>query len=309
MRFARWPRPLQPKVTRMAPIKPKTATKLVKEPTAQDATAAAHIGATLKQAREARDMTVEQIADELMIRRFYLDALEQGNFKDLPERVYATGFVRSYAQFMGLDPQSAVDQFKRDAYGTRNGPYRVELTMPEPIIQNVMPSRTALVSAAAAVCVIAIGIFLATRSTKPATSAIPEPPVAADITSAPVVAPDALSAPTNEMPEEATPQPDAFQAAPSSTVTPEAPAAAAEKAYFLEATQSAWVEVKDAKGVVLFSNILKQGQKLPIPNQTGLTLSTGNAGGLRFIFGDQPQEPVGKNNEVKRSIPIVLDKR
>lgn len=277
----------------MPPVKPKAAK--IKEAADAAEAASSHIGAQLRSAREQRNMSVEDVADELMIRRFYLDALEQGNFKDLPERVYATGFVRAYAQLMEMDVQGALEQFKRDAYGSRNGGYRVELTMPEPIVQNVMPSRTALLSAAAAVIVVAIGIFLATRDNKPTTSAIPAPPVAADISEAPV-------APT-------VPAAEAFEASPAASAVPAAPAPVVEKAYFLEALQNAWLEVKDAQGTVLYSDTLKQGQKLPLPNQEGLVISTGNAGGLRLLMNDQAQAPLGRVNEVKRNTPLVLDKR
>ncbi len=281
----------------MPPVKPKAATKIKETPDAATPAVSAHIGAQLRAAREARNMTVEDVADELMIRRFYLDAIENGNFKDLPERVYATGFVRAYAQLMEMDVHTAMDQFKRDAYGTRTGGYRVELTMPEPIVQTVMPSRTALMSAVAAVAVIAVGIFLATHESKQPASTVPVPPVAADVTEAPVVTPP--EATTTAAPAEG------FQTAASAVATP---APVAEKAYFLEALQNAWLEIKDANGVVLYSDTLKQGQKLPIPDQQGLTYSTGNAGGLRLLLNDQAQAPLGRANEVKRNTPLALDK-
>ena len=265
-----------------------------------------HIGDTLREAREARDLTVENVSDELMIRRFYLEALEQGNFKDLPERVYATGFVRSYAQFVGLDPEAASEQFKRDAYGSRVANYRVELTMPEPVIQTVMPSRTAMLSAVAAIILIAVGIFFATRGNMPAPASIPEAPAAADIPEAAPLPPAAEeSAFTGAMPapsETATPAPTVVtEAVPAAETATPAPV---EAGIFLEALQSSWLEVKDAKGTILFTNILKQGQKLPIPDQPGITVTTGNAGGLRLVVNGQPQAALGAANEVKRNMPL-----
>jgi cytoskeleton protein RodZ len=260
---------------------------------------AGHIGDTLREAREARDLTVENVSDELMIRRFYLEALEQGNFKDLPERVYATGFVRSYAQFVGLDPEAASEQFKRDAYGSRVANYRVELTMPEPVIQTVMPSRTAMLSAVAAIILIAVGIFFATRGNMPAPASIPEAPAAADIPEAAPLPPAAEeSAFTGAMPASSEEAPAPTAAAETATPAP------VEAGVFLEALQSSWLEVKDAKGTILFTNILKQGQKLPIPDQPGITVTTGNAGGLRMVVNGQPQAALGAANEVKRNMPL-----
>jgi cytoskeleton protein RodZ len=293
----------------MAQAKPKA---LQKAPKSKDAPLpereTGHIGDTLREAREARDLTVENISDELMIRRFYLEALEQGNFKDLPERVYATGFVRSYAQFVGLDPVEASEQFKRDAYGSRTASYRVELTMPEPVIQSVMPSRTAMLSAVVAIILVAIGIFFATRGNMPAPASIPEAPAAADIPEAPMPPASEEAAFTGAMPapsETGTPAPATAETAPAAETATPAPV---EAGIFLEALQSSWLEVKDAKGTVLFTNILKQGQKLPIPDQPGITVTTGNAGGLRMVVNGQPQAALGAANEVKRNMPLNTGK-
>ena len=262
-----------------------------------------HIGDVLREAREGRGLTVEDISDELMIRRFYLEAMEQGNFKDLPERVYATGFVRSYAQFVGLDQVEAVEQFKRDAYGSHTANYRVELMMPEPVIQTVMPSRTALLSAVAAVIIIGVGIFFVTRNNAPASAAIPEAPPAADIAEVPP-----LPTPSEDTFQGAIPAPgtEATTAvvAPDNAMPAPAVPVVVEKGLFLEALQSSWLEVKDSKGTVLFTNILKQGQKLPIPDQPGITVTTGNAGGLRLVMDGTPQAALGAVNEVKRNMPL-----
>lgn len=301
----------------MAPIKPRAAAKAKDKDkdTTQDETMAqpAHVGLALRAAREQRHMTVEAIADELMIRRFYLDAIEQGSFKDLPERVYATGFIRSYAQLVGLDPVATVEQFKRQVYGSPNASYRVELTMPEPVVQTVVPSRTALISAGAALVVIALGIFFATRDSTPVPSAVPVAPPAADnvepiiATPTDIPSPEAIGAANAEAPASfdlTTPQPTQVQAQPAQPVV--APAVTAQKEIFIEALKSSWLEVKDAKGAVLFTSILKEGQKLPIPAQDGITISTGNAGGLRLIVDGQAQQPFGKLNEVKRNVALPV---
>src|SRR5690606_12437599 len=104
---------LKPKSAAVRVVKPKENTEEVRSGTGL------HIGETLREARQQRGLDLDMVADELMIRRFYLEALEQGSFKDLPERVYATGFVRNYANYLGMDGGQAVEQFKREAYGAR----------------------------------------------------------------------------------------------------------------------------------------------------------------------------------------------
>jgi cytoskeleton protein RodZ len=88
------------------------------------------------------------------------------------------------------------------------------------------------------------------------------------------------------------------------TTEADATSAVAKREIFLEALESSWLEVKDGKGVILFTSILKQGQKLPIPDQNDITVTTGNAGGLRLLLNDKIVAPLGQANEVKRNIPL-----
>ena len=70
------------------------------------------VGDILKKARLSKNMTIDQVAEYLRIRATYLDALEQNDVSLLPGRVYAIGFVRSYANFLGLDEDKLVYLFK-----------------------------------------------------------------------------------------------------------------------------------------------------------------------------------------------------
>lgn len=67
------------------------------------------VGRTLREAREARGLSLREVQMELKIRQRYLEALETENLDLLPGRVYARGFLRSYARFLGLDAEPLVD--------------------------------------------------------------------------------------------------------------------------------------------------------------------------------------------------------
>lgn len=64
------------------------------------------IGDKLKQAREARLLTLDQAAQTTRIRPRYLEALERGDLSAIPSNAQARGFLRIYADFLGLDPNS-----------------------------------------------------------------------------------------------------------------------------------------------------------------------------------------------------------
>jgi len=64
----------------------------------------APLGETLRRARQSRGTSIEDAERVTRIPRKYLEALEQENFSILPAPVYARGFLRSYAGYLGLDP-------------------------------------------------------------------------------------------------------------------------------------------------------------------------------------------------------------
>ncbi len=66
------------------------------------------IGDKLKRAREARQLTLEQVAQTTRIRPRYLEALERGDLSAIPSNAQARGFLRIYAEFLGLDSNSLV---------------------------------------------------------------------------------------------------------------------------------------------------------------------------------------------------------
>ncbi len=102
----------------------------------------------LKQARESKKMNIEEIALTLKLRTVYLKALESGNWDDMPGEVYALGFLRQYATFLGLDVSESIEQLKTGQYKLTK-----PLTFPDPPIA---PNRTWVIVAALAFVVLFI---------------------------------------------------------------------------------------------------------------------------------------------------------
>jgi cytoskeletal protein RodZ len=65
-------------------------------------------GARLKQAREERGLTFDQVVKATRIRLHYLEALEQDDLSAIPSSAQARGFLRIYADFLGLNPDQLV---------------------------------------------------------------------------------------------------------------------------------------------------------------------------------------------------------
>ncbi len=69
------------------------------------------IGHILREARENKGLTVEDVQAQIRINARYLTALENGQYSALPTPVHARGFLRNYARFLGLDPQPLLDRY------------------------------------------------------------------------------------------------------------------------------------------------------------------------------------------------------
>jgi Helix-turn-helix domain/RodZ C-terminal domain len=69
------------------------------------------LGASLEEARRRQGLDLEQVEAATYIGRRYLRALEEERFELLPGDAYAKGFLRAYAEFLGLDAQRYLDEY------------------------------------------------------------------------------------------------------------------------------------------------------------------------------------------------------
>jgi len=72
------------------------------------------IGQALKAVREFRGLSVEDVAETTRVRRAYLAAIEEMRLELLPSRPFTIGYIRAYADALGLDGEAAVERFKAE---------------------------------------------------------------------------------------------------------------------------------------------------------------------------------------------------
>ena len=99
----------------------------------QETRRATTFGMRLKQEREQRGITLDQISQSTKIGTRFLQALEQDHFEQLPGGIFNKGFVRAYARFVGIDEEEAVADYLT-ATGDANQP-RAESVDKAPIIE------------------------------------------------------------------------------------------------------------------------------------------------------------------------------
>jgi len=72
------------------------------------------VGEILSEKRAELGYSLEQIEKETKIRKHYLEAIEKNDFTVLPESTVVKGFIRNYAQYLGLVPENVLAVFRRD---------------------------------------------------------------------------------------------------------------------------------------------------------------------------------------------------
>ena len=90
-------------------------------------------GKTLRAAREARGLSVAQLAEMTHMTPTRVEELEAENFASIPAAIYGRGFVRLYCNAVGLDPKPLSDEFTEIFNGNRDLEIRERAPEPEPI--------------------------------------------------------------------------------------------------------------------------------------------------------------------------------
>jgi len=70
------------------------------------------IGNTLREARVRRKLTLQQAEDDTKIRVKYIQAMENEDFDVMPSPAYVKGFLRTYSEYLGLDPIVMLQEYR-----------------------------------------------------------------------------------------------------------------------------------------------------------------------------------------------------
>ena len=230
------------------------------------------LGEQLRRARTAAGLTLESAAARTRIKRDYLEALEAMDSRGLPSRAYCVGYLRTYAQFLGLDAAACVTRFKAElevdtGRATPTAPQeRREIRLPRGMVGAV------LILAG----VVAAGAWYGNYVSRSEALAGVSAPMDALLTDeAPLVDAAALDAP----------RPEAVWAG--------LPDARGAGALTLEAASRVVIEVRDASGRILASRTLEAGEVYRAPDEPGLTISASDAGAVLVRAAGRPLGPLG----------------
>lgn len=273
------------------------------------------LGLRLREAREARELTIDEAGRATRIRPRFIESLERGDYAGMTP-VQAQGFVRNYARFLGLDLDLVMAEIQADRAGRRWNrilPTPAPDTAPpaniraitraaeQPTLRAVRPRGPRprarrgfvvniviiLVAGAVVVGVILGGTRLIdnlVESESNGSQVVPSPAGAAS----PSQAGETTSTPQTAI--EMTPlTPQGQFVAPVLTgnmVT-----------VVIEITQVAWVRVV-ADGTVQYEGTAREGDILNYTGERSVQVRTNNAAGLRLTINNQPQGSLGGRGQL-----------
>jgi cytoskeleton protein RodZ len=266
---------------------------------------AAAPGRRLAQARALHDLSPSDVARQLKLSVWQIEALEAGQFDRLPGPVFVRGFIRNYAHLLKLDPedllQSAGDSLPQQAPRPETPPSQ---DIPFPTAQN---RRWPGYAIAAAVLVAGLAFYefymnepesAVTRpvAVAPAPVAVVPPTREAAVPPAPAetgtpatgAAPAGRPTLTAVASAISTARDAARPAAGSVLRESDRPAQPGERRVQLIFDDESWVEIRDGNGVTIFSQLNRAGTRRLVTGLPPLTLVVGNAHGVRLTYDDRP---------------------
>jgi cytoskeletal protein RodZ len=258
-----------------------------------------NFGPSFKRAREAKGISLDHIASETRISTRFLLAIENEEFNLLPGGIFNRGFVRAFAEKVGLDPDQAVADYERLV--------KVQ-EPPEAAVATPLEAKgKGLFYPLAIACLVVVIVifYLVTKETsntaqtasplptasastvaQPTVTSTPNPPTPVD--PVPAAPPAPLAPPTTP--------PEVTSAAPE----PQPPVATVALRIDVEITETTWIKVAADGTTVDPGEVLEQGTTRHFTAQNSIYLSVGNAGGIALKINDMPAKNLGKSGQVRQ---------
>ncbi|MEM9287783.1 MAG: RodZ domain-containing protein [Pseudomonadota bacterium] len=298
------------------------------------------VGTKLKDARKARNLTIEDVAAEIMVPQHYLQSIEEDRFERLPGQTYAVGFVRNYSRYLDLVPEQIIEDLR--------GQFTFPKTLDSVEIASgfVTQRRPSLLpsmgSVLAGLCVVGAVYGLWTVAADgESTAALPTTVPVVDFVAPKVAVADVKPAAAKSLPAKSLPvsQParvERASATPEATRNQQAIAviesvefmaplprpsalprpvdvetlkmlgASSDDAVAVHIAEESWIEIT-TQDQIYFTGVKQPGETLMIPAHTAenATLTTGNAGGIWVSVGNWASTTIGAPGRVRRNLELA----
>ncbi len=258
------------------------------------------VGESLSAAREAQNLSVEDVARSLKIAVRQVEALESGDYTVLPGITFVKGFIRNYAKSLGLDADALLAALQRQMpsgsfqpISSPNQGIEISTSSTKPWLWVVLVLM---------VVVISVPLLLYEKLNK---GIRPADPVVKAVVApvAPTLPPAAIEAPVIESGVTSLPTP-ALDAAPigqlevlikqtpdaakSSGAVPPVAITSGTGSVKMSFSKDAWVEVRDKNGIKIYSQLNRAGSEQMVQGNPPLALVVGHAASVKITYNGKP---------------------
>lgn len=254
----------------------------------------------LKSTRLAHGLTLKQASLSLRISERQLSLLEEDH--PLTLNVYTIGFIKLYAQYLGLEPQKIIEMFKKQV---SDGSHSTDLAFLAPLPGKGRPTFRVLGLSLFILTLVIIGVTYIWEDYSIPSSLQIERVSPQKVKALPTQHSEDIIVKTDvphELPAEILKEKAALEPPPSTPLLP------ATQPVTLEAREKTWIEVKDGEGHIILNRIFQPGESYEFKDGQNLFLTTGNLKGVHLSSSDKTFPQSGKAGEVKRNIPLDPEK-
>lgn len=282
------------------------------------------VGQDLRAARLRRGDDLATVSKVLKIRKDHLEAIEEDRLEQLPGRTYAVGFVRSYADYLGLDTQQCLERFKAEIAGRSDADNTPPVTVIDEDDQRRLPQGWKIIAGVIVLLMIYGAYYVLTSTSSMTSQPVTAPPP--QLAPKPIVQAAPPPAPVTPPPAPV-PAPSAAGTAPpaAGTATPPGPAAPATAAppaaaplpqgtiygqnnhsarVVLRVHTTTRVLVQGEDGMVYINRTLNPGDTYQVPNVVGLSLTTTNANAVEIDLDGESKGYAGKDSGVAEGLSL-----
>ncbi len=291
------------------------------------------VGSEIMFVRRAGGLSIKDVAARLRLQAEYLEAIEKGNLEKLPAPVYILGYVRSYANTLGM-PSDAICRRLRVSLNSENIQQPYEQPFGKAVYSGNV-GRTAVLAIVALMLVYG-GWYIAdsgsSKSPEPVTPVVNVAPVPEDASFDEPLADEAsvdesrggndasktgtlnVEADLNAVSDASVSDTSVSDTGVSDTSVSDTSSQTAgvavahnrapSRELVLKATATSWVEITRPDGRTVSAWLMNNGDEYTIPAGQDVYLTTGNAGGLQIDLGGNAPQVLGDWGEIIKELPL-----
>ena len=250
-------------------------------------------------ARKIKNLSIKEASQILNISEDIINKLEEGNFEEISKDIFIIGHIRTYLNFIEIDPKLLIDNYKPKKIILKKNnqniilPYSFNLSRKYIFLISIILFFFLLIIYKEINTVNKINIINNESSEQAIENIIDQEKAIQEIEDL------EEKEVTNSEPNE-----NKIESQSDEIITSEIKNI---DFIYIESSEDSWIEIQDKNSKVLVSKIIKKNEKIKLAYEKDLILVTSNAGGIIIKIDNNIINNIGKFGEVKRNISLNLE--